>query len=398
MQILINSLIIIVFITIIDFFSYKALNTIFNQILNRNILAKLVFFSSTVITIVFFVITLTKVNSTDDIFAINYLYTLIGIIVLFYIPKLNISICYGLDNISFLLFKKHFFLNYIGFGIAVVFFLLVVHGMFINKTNFQTREQFISSRKIPMQFNNFKIIQISDLHIGSFHKDSKSIERLVKQINSEEPDIIVFTGDMISNYAKEMNEFIPILSGLEAEYGKYAILGNHDYGEYVNWKSKEEKQQNLIDLKRNYQEIGFVLLDNNNTIIAIEDQKIQLVGVENWGLPPFPQFGDIKASIKNLDESKFTILLSHDPSHWRAEVLKYPFIDLCLSGHTHAMQYGFEIGSWQWSPVSLKYPEWGGLYKADNQFLYVNRGTGYIGFPGRIGIRPEITKFILKPE
>ncbi len=398
MKILTILIIIFLFISVIDIFSYRSINLAFNQIFTKNIYARLIFFSITLSTVILFVIALIKANSSGNIFAMNYLYPVIGIIVLFYLPKINISIFYGLDSLSFLIIKKHLFLNYIGISISALTFLLVAHGIFINKTNFQVRKQIISSSKIPTAFNNLKIIQISDLHIGSFHNDVESIDKLVQQINKENADLILFTGDMVSNYAGEMDEFMPTLKKLKAKYGKYSILGNHDYGEYVNWKSKEEEEINLRFLIQKHQEIGFNLLNNENITITIEGQSIQLIGVENWGLPPFPQFGNLEQSSQHLDRNKFTVLLSHDPSHWRAQVLNYPFIDLTLSGHTHAMQFGFEFGSWQWSPVSLKYPEWGGLYQKGKQMLYVNRGTGFIGFPGRIGIRPEITELILKSE
>ncbi len=398
MKILIITLIIFLFIFITDFFSYKAINSTFNQVFTKSNPLKLVFFSITLITVILFIITILKVNYIGNIFSMNYFYPVIGIIALIYLPKLNISIFYGLDSLSFLILKKHFFINYIGIGFSILSFLLVAHGIFINKTNFQVRKQIITSKKIPTAFNNLKIIHISDLHIGSFHKDTKAIEKLVTQINKENPDLILFTGDMINNYASEMDEFIPTLKRMKAKYGKYSILGNHDYGEYVHWKSENKEKQNLKSLIKKHQDIGFHLLNNKNTSITINKQSIQLIGVENWGLPPFPQFGDLEECSQNLDSNKFTILLSHDPSHWQAQVLNYPLIDLTLSGHTHAMQFGFEFGSWQWSPISLKYPEWGGLYEKNKQFLYVNRGTGFIGFPGRIGIRPEITELILKSE
>ena len=371
MRILIITITIFLFIIINDLLSYRAINLMFNQLLSRNVFAKAIFFLTIFITVVFFLIAILKVNSVGDIFAMNHFYTLLGVLALIYLPKFNISLFYGLDSLSFLIFKRYFFLNYIGFGLAILSFLLVAHGMFINKTNFQVREQLITSKKIPKSFNNFKIIQISDLHIGSFHNNIDAIDKIVTQINAEEPDLVVFTGDMVSNYAGEVDEFISTLKKLRAKHGRFAILGNHDYGEYVNWKSKEEEEQNLIDLKAKHQQIGFTLLDNQNTIIELDSEKIQIIGVENWGLPPFPQFGDLELGSKNLESNLFTILLSHDPSHWRAEVLAYPFIDLTLSGHTHAMQYGFEFGDWQWSPVKYKYAEWGGLYSQSLRRVYI---------------------------
>ena len=397
MRFLIIILIISLIVIVSDILAYKSINAAFGQILSKNILAKIIYWS--IPTVIFSLLGFAIYRLTSaphDIFAVNTLHFVTGLTILFLVPKLDSSIFYLFDQLAFLVFQKHFFLNKIGLVVAGIMFFVVLHGITINKTNFQVREQQILSQKIPNNFNGFKIIQISDLHIGSFHKDIESIQKLVIQINAEKPDIIVFTGDMISNYAEEMDEFIPVLTKLKSKYGKYAILGNHDYGEYVNWKSKEEEEQNLSKLIFKHQEIGFQLLDNKCSRIKIDNQEIQLIGVENWGLPPFPQYGNIEQSITKLDTNNFTILLSHDPSHWRAEILAYPQIDLTLSGHTHAMQFGFELGSWKWSPVMFKYKEWAGLYQDKNQYLYVNRGTGYIGFPGRVGIRPEITKLILK--
>ncbi len=396
MKITLPILLTILIFFVSDFFSYKAINSAFDDILKKNLIAKIIFLSSSGIIIVFIVIGLLRLGSTPDAFKPNLFYPAIGLMILFVIPKLNITFFYLLDTISFFLIKKHHFLNLIGLSTSIILFLFILHGILINKTNFQVREQIISSEKIPKSFNNFKIIQLSDLHIGSFHKNSDAVKKIIKLTNAEKPDLIVFTGDMISNYAEEVDEFIPELSKLSAKYGKFAILGNHDYSDYVNWKTKEKKEENLNKLKQKISETGFILLNNENTEITVNHEKIQLTGVENWGLPPFPQLGNLNKSTSGLNENLYTILLSHDPSHWRAKVLKFPFIDLTLSGHTHAMQFGIEIGSLQFSPVKLKYKEWGGLYKSKNQNLYVNRGTGYIGFPGRAGIRPEITKIILK--
>lgn len=396
MRIAIIIIVLNIIIILIDFLSYRAINESFNQILSKHILSKIVFFIPTILTLGFLAYAIIKTAmGGENIYTANLFYTVFGLFVLFFLPKLNLSIFYLLDSFVFFLAKKHLFINTIGLSVSVILFLFVAHGLSINRDNFQVRTQELTSTKIPSSFNGSKIIQISDLHIGSFHDRPQSIEKMVETINKENADIIVFTGDMVSNYAKELDEFVPVLQKLKANYGKFSILGNHDYGEYVSWKSKEEEHENLEHLKKMHQAAGFTLLNNENRNIEINGDAIQLVGIENWGLPPFPQYGKLAESIENIDENIFTILLSHDPSHWRAEVLNHSFIDLTLSGHTHAMQFGFEIGSWQWSPVSFKYKEWGGLYQDKNQYLYVNRGTGYIGLPGRVGIRPEITKIVL---
>ncbi|MBN2668297.1 MAG: metallophosphoesterase [Bacteroidales bacterium] len=384
-------------IALLDFFSYKAINTSFNHILSKSLTAKLIFFSSTIIPLITLAWAFIHAyRFPEDIFFYNKFYIFFGLFVLIFLPKINLSIFYGLQQLIIFITGKSFGIQWIGIGLAILSFLFVLHGLTINKDRFEVRTTQIVSNKIPTSFDGFKIVQISDLHIGSFHKQTASIEKLILQINELKPDLIVFTGDMVSNYAGETDEFIPILKQLNASSGKYAILGNHDYGEYVRWKSESDYQNNLNQLMENHKKMGFQLLNNNWVKIQKDSSYIQLLGVENWGLPPFPQYGEIDKIIPQIDSTKFSILLSHDPSHWRAQVLNFPFIDLTLSGHTHAMQFGLEIGSWQWSPVMWKYKEWGGLYENQQQKLYVNRGTGHIGLPGRIGIRPEITLLELK--
>ncbi len=376
----------------LDILSYKAINLRFTQIFSKSIIAKLLFFSTTALIIILLIFAMYKgFTEPNNIYLPNYFYTVFGVFVLLALPKLALSVFYLLDQLMLVLIKKQLYINTIGMVLSGGLFLLVLHGLTINKDNFQVRKQNIASNKIPKAFNGFKIIQISDLHIGSFHGNAESIEKLVKLINQEAADLIVFTGDMVSNQAGELDEFKPILKKLKAKYGKYSILGNHDYGEYVRWESPEASKKNMENLIQGHKDIDFVLLDNKQALIEVEGEKIQLLGVENWGLPPFPQYGDLDQTTSRAQPELFTILLSHDPSHWRAEVIKKSFIDLTLAGHTHAMQFGFELGSWQWSPVSLKYKEWGGLYKEQNQWLYVNRGTGFLGLPGRVGIRPEVT-------
>ncbi len=396
MKFIINIIIALLFLPLIDYFNYKAINSAFNNILSNNVFAKLIFLASAVIVFLLIAIALLRMGNTQRAFTPNLYYPIVTLIILLYIPKINIELFYFLEKIALFIFKKHLFLNYIGIGISAILFLFILHGITINKTNFRLRKQKIASSKIPKSFNGFKIIQISDLHIGSFHNNIDAIKKIVDITNAEKPDLILFTGDMISNYAEEMDEFMPELKKISSKYGKYAILGNHDYSDYVKWKTKENKQENLLKLKQKTADIGFVLLNNENKNIVINNDTIQLIGLENWGLPPFPQHGKLTTAIRGLDENKFTILMSHDPSHWRAEVLNFPFIDLTLSGHTHAMQFGIEIGNWQFSPVALKYKEWGGLYKSKKQSLYVNRGAGFIGFQGRVGIRPEITLFVFE--
>jgi hypothetical protein len=208
---------------------------------------------------------------------------------------------------------------------------------------------------------------------------------------------MVFTGDLVNNEATEMEGWMKIFGGLEAPFGKFSILGNHDYGDYFGWGSPEAKQKNFEDLKAAQKELGFRLLMNENAEIVKKGGRIALLGSENWGRPPFRQYGDLKKAAAGVEPSTFKILLTHDPSHWDGEALGFPErISLTLSGHTHGMQFGIEIPGWKWSPVKYRYPRWAGLYQEQDKFLYVNRGFGYLGFPGRVGIWPEVTVITLK--
>ncbi len=238
---------------------------------------------------------------------------------------------------------------------------------------------------------NLRIIQISDLHLGSFRSQYKVFDRAIKMINDLEPDFIFFTGDLVNNYAWELKGWEDSFKNLVAKRGKYAVLGNHDYGDYSVWPSPEEKQTNFEAIKGFFNEIGFTLLLNEAETVIVNFQEVAIVGVENWGKPPFKQYGDLPKALSNVTDVSTKILLSHDPSHWNEEVLNHPDIFLTLSGHTHGMQAGVSIAGKQWSPIKYKYREWAGLYQENNQFLYVNRGLGWMGFPGRLGMRPEIT-------
>jgi predicted MPP superfamily phosphohydrolase len=217
-------------------------------------------------------------------------------------------------------------------------------------------------------------------------------------INMLKSDIVVFTGDLVNNYASEFDQWVEVFNKIEAPLGKFSILGNHDYGEYVPWDTLEEKQQNLEKLINHHANMGFNLLLNQSHILERDGQKLVIAGVENYGLPPFPQYGDLDKALTNISKEDFTVLLSHDPSHWDEKVINHSKdISLTLSGHTHGMQFGIEIpGFIKWSPVKYKYPRWAGLYQVAEKFLYVNRGFGFIGFSGRVGIWPEITKITLR--
>ena len=288
------------------------------------------------------------------------------------------------------------FLKNLSFIIGSFVFGIMSWGIIYGRFNFKKHRLSIQLNKWPKELDGLKIIHISDLHLGSF-TSTKPIKDVVELINSEEPDISVFTGDLINNSFWEADEFISDLAQLKARHGKYAILGNHDYGDYLgidkNTQSGMNKwQSNFNKMIAIHDKIGFDLLLNENRKIEINGCAFNLIGVENWGAGGFAKYGDFNKSVIGLDSNLSSILLSHDPSHWEHEVIKHPFpIELQLSGHTHGMQFGIELGSFKWSPAKLRYPQWAGLYENKEQKIYVNRGLGHLGYAGRVGIYPEIS-------
>ena len=269
----------------------------------------------------------------------------------------------------------------------------ILYGAFFGTENFQIRETTILSKDLPKGFENYRIVQISDIHCGSWAGDTKALQKAVDLINAQEPDLIVFTGDLVNNIATELDEFMPVLSQLKAKDGVYSVLGNHDYAMYIPWESPEKKEQNLIALKQKQADMNWILLNNRHVKLYQNGDSLALIGVENCGRPPFPNYAKFPEAMEGT-EGMFKILLSHDPSSWRREVLPETDIQLTLSGHTHAMQtkiFGF-------SPAVWVYPEYEGLYTEGKQMLYVNIGLGHLMYPLRLGAWPEITLLTLKRE
>jgi len=283
------------------------------------------------------------------------------------------------------------FLSWLGLAAGVGLFGTLIYG-FGNKYNYQLKKVKLAFPNLPKTFKGLKIIHISDIHSGSF-SDYKAVEKGVEKILAQKPDIIFFTGDLVNNEAKEMDNFTALFSRLKAPMGVFSTLGNHDYGDYKNWESIDEKKANLDSLKGVHAQMGWRLLMNEHVTIEKDEEKIAILGIENWSAKArFPKYGNMQAAHAGTHVYPFKILLSHDPSHWQAEVLqKYTDVDLMLSGHTHGMQFGVDIPGLKWSPVQYVYKQWAGLYENANQKLYINRGFGFIGYPGRVGILPEIT-------
>ncbi len=287
------------------------------------------------------------------------------------------------------------FVSQVGLAIASIPFLGIIHGLTKGKYKYTLHKETIFFPDLPEAFDGFTITQISDIHSGSF--DSvHGVMKGIRMTQDHKSDLFVFTGDLVNNFAPEMDPWLDIFKTLRAPYGQYSILGNHDYGDYSKWSSEELKAENHERVKAHHKTLGYNLMLNENTVIEKDGQKIALIGVENWGLG-FKQKGDLQKALQGVDPNAFKILLSHDPSHWDAQVKNdKQHIHLTLSGHTHGMQFGIEIPGFKWSPIQMRYPKWAGLYEEQGKYLYVNRGFGFIGFPGRVGIWPEVTVITLR--
>lgn len=284
------------------------------------------------------------------------------------------------------------FLNYIAVGMAVLPFASFIYGMVKGAFDYKVHRVKVVLPNLPDSFNGLKIVQISDIHAGSF-VSSSPLEAAVKIVNDQKPDMIFFTGDLVNNKAEEAEPFLEVLGKMTAPLGIFSTLGNHDYGDYIQWDSREAKTNNLEDLKIKHAKMGWKLLMNEHVAIEKGGQQIAVLGVENWGGNlNFPKYGDLNRAYEGSEKYPVKLLLSHDPSHWSRQVITdYTDIDITFSGHTHGFQFGIEIPGFKWSPSQYVYKQWAGLYSSGKQHIYVNRGLGFLGYPGRVGIMPEIT-------
>tara|TARA_R110002167_G_scaffold12970_13_gene54991 strand:+ start:933 stop:2162 length:1230 start_codon:yes stop_codon:yes gene_type:complete len=298
---------------------------------------------------------------------------------------------------EFSLPERRRFLSTLAMGIAALPFSALLYGMIKGKYNFKVLKYNLEFDDLPNNFDGYQITQISDVHSGSFD-DREKIEYAINLINKQKSDVLLFTGDMVNNMAEEMLPWKDLFSTLTAKDGKFSVLGNHDYGDYVSWETEEAKSNNLNDLKNLQKDMGFDLLLNDSRYLQKGEDRIALIGVENWGRGGFKKAGDLKKAVSNVNKNDFKILMSHDPSHWEDQVLKDDYhYHLTLSGHTHGMQFGIEIPGWiKWSPAKWRYKYWAGVYEEMGQMINVNRGFGFLGYPGRVGIWPEITVITLK--
>ena len=295
------------------------------------------------------------------------------------------------------IFERRSFLSKIALLVASIPIPFVIYGIYKGRYNYKVYKYDLSFDDLPEDFDGYQITHISDIHSGSL-KNKNNVEYAVKLINEQKSDLILFTGDIINNKSNELIKWKDLLSTMKASDGKFSVLGNHDYGDYVNWNNKQEKEDNFSDLLNFQKQMGFKLLLNENIKIKKGESNISLIGVENWGKGRFKKKGDIDKACIGLNKRDFKIVLSHDPSHWDKILIDHKtHFHLTLSGHTHGMQFGIEIPGWvKWSPAKWAYRQWAGLYNEKNQFLNVNRGFGVLGFPGRVGIPPEITVITLK--
>lgn len=354
-----------------------------------------IFTAGLVILILLLKVTLEDINPRRKHLLVS---SLSGLTISSFIPKLIFVVIISILFFSNFVFSEKeslIIIPLIGLCSGFLPFFVILYGFFRALYRFKVHHVTIKHKKLPKPFNGLKIIQISDIHLGSFNYKYHILDKAIKVINDAQPDFIFFTGDLVNNYAWELIGWEKVFKKLIAKKGKYAILGNHDYGDYSEWKSAQEKQDNFEKIKEFYKTIDFKLLLNQSEIIEKKKGKLAIIGVENWGKAPFKQYGNLQEALKNVSEVPFKILLSHDPTHWREEVIKKTGISLTLSGHTHGMQVGFQYKKMKWSPIKYKYKHWAGLYNENEKYLYVNRGLGWVGFPGRLGMRPEITLFKL---
>lgn len=400
-------LLFLAFVGLLDWYSFQAFKTLFPS----QVWVKISFWLFSILIYLFS----TYVFLTFDRATVGLNFgRLISLLVLSILPKLIIlGFLFGEDLIRFsaglwqsirgsqegdFLPERRKFVSQAALLISAVPFLGILHGVLIGKYRYRVVKHTLEFEDLPVEFDGFTMTQISDIHSGSFD-DKAKLEYGVDLINKQKSDVILFTGDLVNNHAGEMEPWMETFKKLEAPMGKFSVLGNHDYGDYMSWPSREEKVANLQRLIQIQEELGFKVLRNESIQLQKEGSSIDLIGVENWG-KGFAQYGDLAKAAANLSANSFKVLMSHDPSHFDEEVKSFAqLIHITLSGHTHGMQFGIEIpGYFKWSPASFRYPKWAGLYEEVGRFLHVNRGFGFLAFPGRVGIWPEITVLTLKKK
>ncbi|QOD59603.1 metallophosphoesterase [Polaribacter haliotis] len=401
---LIPLIILLVLIIVVEVYTFQAFKTI-----SKSKLVRFSFLAISVATYVYFFLTVLTYDRSKG--QTPEFQMAMGILLTVSIPKLVIIfMLFGEDIYRWIvkaisaisngetqpLPTRRKFISQIALGLAAIPFAGFIYGIIQGKYNYKVLKYSLTFKDLPEAFDGFTITQISDIHSGSFTNKEK-IKYGVDLINEQNSDIMLFTGDIVNNKADEMDNWIDVFDKLEAKGGKFSILGNHDYGDYMDWKNPQDKVDNFQQVKDIHKKIGFDLLLDEHRYLEKDGQKIALLGVENWG-KGFNQAGDLQRASTNVKQEDFKILMSHDPSHWEYKVKQDPFnYQLTLSGHTHGLQMGIEIPGWlKWSPSKYVYKQWAGLYNEAGRYINVNRGFGYHAFPGRVGIWPEITVIELK--
>ena len=403
---MIRWIIFIIIYVIIDFYAFQAIKTITKKTWVHFLLIAL-----SVVVVGNFIYQFLQVSdgrvlTPDKSYAFGFLLTLLAlkiVIVPILLGEDILRIFMGIykriftSNDSFYLPSRRKFVSQIAIGLAAIPFSSLLYGMYSGKYNYKVLKYSLEFDDLPDAYDGYQITQISDIHSGSFD-DPNKINYGVDLINEQNSDLLLFTGDLVNNRADEMIPWVDTFKKLTAKDGKFSVLGNHDYGDYVDWESEEAKTDNMEKIKDIHKQLGFDLLLNDHRILKKGDEKIALIGVENWGAGRFKKVGDLNKASASVNELDFKILMSHDPSHWEQEVKDHKMhYHLTLSGHTHGMQFGIEIPGWiKWSPVKWRYKYWAGIYEQAGQILNVNRGFGYLAYPGRVGIWPEISVITLK--
>ena len=397
-----NFIIITAIFLVLEIYVYQAFRTII-----QNPIARIGYIVATVIAYGFLFYEISSFQRSDrDHHRIQIIATLF---LAFLIPKILVGVFLFLDDIFRLLqfgyqqfshSENHYperrkFFSIVGLGLGGILSAMILDGVIFGKYRQKVRNVKIKIAGLPESFKGYKIIQISDVHSGSFFHPEK-LQPAIDLINEQNADLVLFTGDMVNNFADEFKPFVPLFKTIKSKDGKFSVLGNHDYGDYGEWNSKEEKAQNIPNLVELEKQAGFEMLRNEHRMIEKNAEKLYIVGVENWGEKPFPQYGDLDKATAGIPQNAAKILMSHDPTHFDHVVKKHPSnVQLTLSGHTHGMQFGIDLKNLRWSPVQYRYPKWADLYESEGKYLYVNRGFGVIGYPGRVGVLPEITVFEL---
>ena len=398
-------LITLLLLVFFQWYSYQALKT---AISNRWILYGYVFFTVIIVGNLLFYTLILERNTTNEprlMYAIGFFLSLlifqllVSVILLaedvFRIPQALYSFLKRVPEQTQFIPSRRKIISQIALGLASIPFASLLYGMYRGKYNYKVLSYNLEFEDLPDAFDGFKITQISDIHSGSFDNQTK-VQYGVDLVNQQKSDLVLFTGDLVNNRADEIKPWIKIFNKIKAEFGVFSILGNHDYGDYMRWESPAAKRKNMEDLYDAHNEMGWDLLLNESRFIEKDGERLAIIGVENWG-SGFKKAGDLNKALNKVSENDFKILLTHDPSHWEAQVIPHPFkIHLTLSGHTHGMQFGIEIpGIIKWSPAKWRYKQWVGVYSEKNQYLNVNRGFGYLAYPGRVGMWPEVSVITL---